>query len=172
MSASTPKRAADGGGSASPAFELVFRPSVELISVVRRFVAEFYERTLDDLEIASRLALATHELLENAAKYSADGETKLYVRVDRADGSVVVRTENRATTTQIDALREWFSEFEAAGDADTIYAEMIRRTAARKSGSGGLGLARIWSESEMAIDLAVEADRVRIQASGKLSSAG
>ncbi len=48
--------------------ELRFSPSPELIPVVRRFVSAFYERLLSQADAASRLALATHELLENTCK--------------------------------------------------------------------------------------------------------
>ena len=49
-----------------PYFHLVFRPNIKLVSTVRRFTGEFYRRVLVDQELASRLALATHEMLENA----------------------------------------------------------------------------------------------------------
>ena len=41
---------------------------------------------------------------------------------------------------------------------------MLHRTAALTSGSGGLGLARIWAESNMAIRLEVTGDQVAIHA--------
>ena len=52
-----------------PYFHLVFRPNIKLVSTVRRFTGEFYRRVLVDQDLASRLALATHEMLENAVTY-------------------------------------------------------------------------------------------------------
>jgi hypothetical protein len=155
-----------------PSFELVFRPSVQLISLVRRFVEDFYQNVLADDAAASRLALATHELLENAAKYSTDGSASLYVEVDTTGGAVLVRTTNRATTEQIDRLRAAFAEIEAARDVDSLYAETIRRTALLERGSGGIGLARILAEGDMAMELCVEEDRVAIGARGVITAAG
>jgi hypothetical protein len=152
----------------APSFELLFRPSVELISVVRSFVADFYARVVQDPDAAYRIALSTHELLENVAKYSTDGETTLFVECE-AD-SVSVRTINRASAERIALLEQAFAEMSEATTADTMYIAAMRRSAARASGSGGLGLARIWAEGEMKLTLVVEADRVEIRASGKITS--
>lgn len=153
----------------APSFELTFRPSVDLIPVVRRFVADFYIQVTNE-DAASRLALATHELLENAAKYSSDGTAVLEVLVDPAIKTVRIRIRNRATPERIRLLRECFDEIRASPNAGTLYAEMLRRTALRATGSGGLGLARIWAESDMTIELQVEGDRVEIHAEGLIDS--
>jgi hypothetical protein len=151
----------------APSFELRFRPSTDLISVVRGFVEEFYMKVMDDPGVASRLALATHELLENAAKYSTDGEAAIHVEVRRS--TVYVRACNRAAPAQIDLLRRCFDEISAAPNARELYARMLQRTAVLASGSGGVGLARIWAESEMAIRLEVTGDQVAIHAEGALA---
>jgi hypothetical protein len=151
---------------AAPSFELRFRPSATLITVVRRFVEEFYMKVMDDRDVASRLALTTHELLENAAKYSTDGEASLQVVARR--GRVHVLASNRAAPAQIDLLRKYFEEIGAAPDARELYARMLQRTAVLSSGSGGLGLARIWAESEMAVRLEVTGDQVEIHAEGTI----
>jgi hypothetical protein len=155
----------------SPSFQIVFRPSAHLISLVRSFVADFYQKVIDDRSLASRLALTTHELLENSAKYSTDGATTLYVEVDPTDGHVLLQTANRATPTQVEALKGWFAEIAAAPDVAALYADMVRRTAVLKTGSGGLGLARILAEGDMSMDLTVEGDRVLITARGSISTA-
>jgi hypothetical protein len=153
-----------------PSFELFFRPSIELISVTRRFVAEFYREVLDDSNASDRIALTTHELLENAAKYSTDGTAALYVEVDRSTRSVLVRATNRATPEQIAKLRDWFGAIAAAPDADSLYASVIQTTAKQTSGSGGIGLARIWAESQMSLQLKVDGDSVAVLARGRFGS--
>src|SRR5580704_12744913 len=106
-------------GSA-PSFELTFRPSIDLITIVRRFVADFYLKVTQDEDAASRLAVATHELLENAAKYSIDGAAELEVRVDPDGGTVNVRMSNRAAPAQIQLLRARFDEIAAAPNAAAL----------------------------------------------------
>src|SRR5580658_9449719 len=89
-------------------FELNFKPNVALVSVVRRFVTEFYQRFLSDPDGTSRVALATHELLENAVKYSKDGETTIRIDVDtnQTPKQVRIKLRNRAAPEHIAAIRE------------------------------------------------------------------
>src|SRR5260370_19276427 len=83
-----------------PSFELLFRPSVNLIHVVRCFVTDFYAKVVVEPDTVQRLALATHELLENAHKYSNDGDVALFVECDIESGAVSARTMNRASTAR------------------------------------------------------------------------
>jgi two-component sensor histidine kinase len=147
----------------TPSFQLVFRPSVELISIVRRFVSEFYEQVVADADAAGRLALATHELLENAAKYTTSGETSLHVELDRVAGAVSVRTRNRTDPARIAVLRRRFDESAAVSDPTVFYNMVLRRSVLEKEGSG-LGLARIRAEGEMDLTLVITSDVVEIHA--------
>jgi hypothetical protein len=158
-----------GRSKSIPSFDLLFRPSIELITLVRRFVADFYTQVVQDQDTASRLALTTHELLENAVKYSTDGEAALYVELDPTAGTVAVRTRNRATDEQIVRVRRTFAEISAAPDAAGLYTTLLHRSAIA-TGSGGLGLARIWAESDMELKLVISDDTVEIQARGKIAA--
>jgi hypothetical protein len=167
-----PPTSGAGTPARAPSFELVFRPSAELISVVRCFVSDFYAGIVVDPDTTSRLALATHELLENAAKYSSDGETCLRVEIDRVLGTVAVRARNRADRERIAALKCTFDEIASAVDAAALYSQMLRKSAVSTSRTGGLGLARIWAESEMSLKLSLDDDKVEILASGRIASKG
>jgi hypothetical protein len=149
-----------------PAYmELNFRPNVQLVSVVRRFVSEFYERVLGDAEGVARVALATHELLENAVKYSVDGATTVSIECTIHHNEpvpVTVRLKNRAEQRHIDALREILAGVEEAPDPFTFYQTMIARTARRRDGSG-LGLARICAEADMRLRCRVDGDLLALE---------
>ena len=145
-----------------PYFHLSFRPNIKLVSTVRRFTAEFYKRVLADQELSSRLALATHELLENAVAYALDGETA--VRIELDDETLWIKTWNRTTPERITALRGLIDEMNSKADPDEFYQSQLQNTAKRTDGSG-LGLGRIRSEAEMNVSYEIENDRVCIVAS-------
>jgi anti-sigma regulatory factor (Ser/Thr protein kinase) len=144
--------------------ELQLRPSAKLISVMRRLVSDLLHDLLRDSDDAWRVALATHELVENAARHSLDGEISVTIDV-LGDGErhlLTVKTQNRASAEQRETLEMHLKELEAASGADEHYLSVMRRTARRES---GLGLARVWAEAEMAVTGAFEGDEVCILAS-------
>lgn len=133
-------------------FELSFSPNVKLITTVRKFVGDFYDRVLGDPEVTGRLVVATHELLENAVRYSVDGKSSIRIGVSRegANVRVAIITENRTDQAHIDELEALLAEMRASTDRSSLYQTLLTRSATREHGSG-LGLGRIHAESEMDI---------------------
>ena len=131
-------------------FELSFSPNVTLVGTVRRFVGDFYTRIIEDADVTSRLAVATHELLENAVRYSADGNTTVRVGVKRTPGEmrITIDTRNRAKAPNLEVLRGTLAEVVESTDHEQLYQAMMRRSAKRTDGSG-LGLrARLRGRAE------------------------
>jgi hypothetical protein len=149
---------------AVPCFTLSFRPNTALVSSVRRFVAEFYENWLTP-DLTSQVALASHELLENAVQHSSDGETEVHIEIALlGEGrTVCIRTRNAASPENLDVLRAAFAELESATDPEAYYQAMMQRTLKRTDGSG-LGLARIRAETSLAMTLDIADGQVSISA--------
>jgi len=145
--------------------ELMFRPQVELISIVRRFVWDYCGQLVGDADVASRLALATHELLENATKYSSTGESRLRVQIDRGPSTcrLSVRTWNEALPIEIESLKQACSSVSNARDAFDHYQRRIRETL-KNGARSELGLARIRAEADLMLACQVEGDVVCVTA--------
>jgi two-component sensor histidine kinase len=153
-------------------FELSFSPNARLVSPVRRFVSEFYSHALGDADVTSRLAIATHELLENAVRYSLDGNTSIRIGLSRQPEGVrvTIDTRNRAPGGHIESLRGILDELCSAADPARHFQVMMRRISKRTEGSG-LGLGRVRAESGMAMEYRIDGDTVMLRAHAKFDVA-
>jgi hypothetical protein len=150
-----------------PFVQVSFRPNVKLISTVRKFTEEFYQRLLDDRAISEKVALATHELLENAVAYASDGDTS--IRVEMGDDELTIKTWNRTSPERQAALVALIGELEKVSDPDAHYQRVMNHTAYRTDGSG-LGLIRIMAEAEMKLGVEVQQDGISVIARTKISA--
>jgi hypothetical protein len=147
-------------------FELEFTPNIRLVPIVRRFVSDFYGEVFDDAEVVSRLALATHELMENAVRHNSGGEARLVVELRDVEGEkrISVRISNPAWPEDIDRLSRLMDAMGQAPDPMQFYLQLMGQTARQEEGSG-LGLTRIRVEGEMQLSHIVQGQRVEITAS-------
>ena len=137
---------------------------IGMASVVRRFVETVAERlgVSDDASVG--IALATHELCENVAKYGVGcrGTVCLDVRRDADGARIVLSVTSEAHPNDIDGLKQRFREMEKAPDPMTYYVALMGKEAPK--GESGLGLARIRAEADMTLGLAVDAGLVTVSA--------
>jgi anti-sigma regulatory factor (Ser/Thr protein kinase) len=147
-------------------FELEFTPNLRLVPIVRRFVSDFYGEVFEDPEIISRLALATHELMENSVRHNSGGEARLTVELRDVAGEkhISVRIGNPAWPENIAKLRRLMEAIEQAPDVFQFYLQLMGQTARQAEGSG-LGLTRIRAEGEMLLSHTVQGQWVEITAS-------
>lgn len=149
-------------------FELRFSPSFALVSTVRRFVSEFYIEVTGDRDLAHNLAMATHELLENALRYSSDGRSELWIALRRSGAQVhsTIQTKNRANADRIGLVRKALDEVIEASDPNELYNRLVRRAAKRRDGGSGLGLGRIRAEADLSIEYTILDDTLTLTAQG------
>lgn len=147
-------------------FELKFTPNIRLVPIVRRFVSDFYGEVFEDPEIISRVALATHELMENAIRHNSGGEAHLMVELRDVAGAkhISVRIGNPAWPENIARVGELLDAMEQAPDVFQFYVQLMGQTARQPEGSG-LGLTRIRAEGEMQLSHTVQGQWVEITAS-------
>ncbi len=151
---------------------LEFRPHRELVSRARVFVSDLYDGVLRDPDAVSRVALATHELLENVVKYSLDGRSHFTIDIAGVgtDRWLRIRVRNKTTPEHARDVGRVLDEIGRAGDPAVMYQHFLRRCVAEEQGSG-LGLARIVAEAELQVHCAIEGDEVTIIAEGPVSLA-
>lgn len=149
----------------NPFLQICFRPTVATINEARRLVAALYTPLVSDADIAQRVAMTTHELLENALKYSMDGTTVLRIELSHEKGprTITVETRNQISAERKAGLTEVFEEMRRFGDANEFYQYAMKRTRTIRHGSG-LGLARIWAEAEMELTNSYAGDEARVVA--------
>ena len=150
--------------SPSLSFGLQIQPQPRMVSIVRRFVEESFEKLVGDPDAVFRVSLAVHELLENAAKYSVGEKTGLAVYFESTGQAASVTLTNQTTPEHIERLRACIAEIQDSPEPFLLYQTLMRRTFGIQEESG-LGLTRIRAEGELDLSLEIEGSTVTIVAS-------
>ena len=140
--------------------EVSAAPLWGLIPQTRRFVAAFCDRELGQPDLSGRVSLTTHELLENAVRYSAGGTILLRVEIARRQIEVFVQNDAAAKDTA--RLKQVINELSANDPSEYYQTRMAVN--ARQQGAAGLGLARIAAEAGMRLSARIQGPSVRITA--------
>lgn len=148
---------------------LRLEPSWLFVDEIRRFVESFCAAACPGAEREEQLALAAHELVQNALSYACAPGVELRCEVDGVAGSVRVSVTNAAEPEQADRLRARVAEVSGYPDALTGYVAAMRKAPHER---GGLGLARVRFEASLDLAVDVDRDRVTVHAAGPLAPAG
>jgi anti-sigma regulatory factor (Ser/Thr protein kinase) len=137
----------------------------ELIDDIRRFVESFCAAACPGSDREAQVALAAHELVQNAISNATEPGVELALEVDAAQARVSIAVSNHCADEQLLELRERIRL--AKADPDPLAAYLAAMHAAPRS-RGGLGLARIRYESELELTVEQRGDRVTVIAAGPL----
>ena len=148
-------------------FELDCTIALEDVSEVRRLVERLHLRLGSNETDAARIAMTTHELLENAIKFSLDGTACIRIEVTDA-AEVKIFTRNRASADDREVLAVLAAELASAVDPMAFYVSLMTRAPSKR---GGLGLGRIAAEGDMAIGFVFHDDVVEVHASSGFAAA-
>ena len=146
---------------------LRMEPSWVVVDDIRRFVAKFCQNACPEAEREDQVALAAHELVQNAISNAVTPEIEMKLELDRSHEWVVVSVSNDARADQIEVLRMRLDRMLAHASPLEGYVAAMREDPESR---GGIGLARI--RFEAALDLALEVDgaRVTMRAAGPFAA--
>jgi anti-sigma regulatory factor (Ser/Thr protein kinase) len=152
--------------------ELALTVSPRSVSGVRRFVeglvAEAAEGFGADPDLAARVALTVHELLENVALYAQHRHGTLCLAATEPERGrrLTITVTNSATPAHVARLKHALRDAGDGSDGMAHYLSLMRQTVGRDQ--SGLGLARIRAEADMLLSLSIEEDEVSVSASTAL----
>lgn len=145
---------------------LRMQPSWVVIDDIRRFVETFCASACPGADREGQLALAAHELIQNAICNAATEDVELELEVDRGHERVRVSVSNVARPDQIEVLRERLARAQADPNPLQAYVAAMRESPHSR---GGIGLARIRFEAALELALEIHGETVTIHARGPLS---
>jgi anti-sigma regulatory factor (Ser/Thr protein kinase) len=141
-------------------------PPWVFIDEIRRFTESFSACACPGADREAQVALAVHELMQNAVPHSLGEEVELVLEVSRDQDAVSIRVTNRCTDADYEDLRERIDHMNQEPDALAHYVRTMRDHPSHTR--GGLGLARVRFEAQLDISVRREAGRVTVEAFGPL----
>ena len=141
-------------------------PPWVFIDELRRFTESFCACACPGQDREAQVALAVHELMQNAVPQAHGEEVELMLEVSRERDVVAIRVSNRCSDEDYEALRARIQNMNEEPDALSHYVQMMREQPA--SARGGLGLARVRFEAQLEISVRREAGRAIVEACGPL----
>jgi len=132
----------------------------DLLTPVHAFVEAFASKRFRPT-LAQAIALATHELLENALAYgSVSGDVTF--ELSEGGQQLVLEVENDAVGPRITSLRSRVDALKV--NAEATYLDEMQRAMTGRGPRATLGLARVCHEAKMQVDVEVDDKRVRVTA--------
>jgi len=141
-------------------------PPWVFIDEIRRFVESFCACACPGQDREAQVALAVHELMQNAIPHAHGDEVELWLEVGRDADRIAIRVTNPCGEPDFEALRERVDKMNREPDALAHYVKTMREHPA--VARGGLGLARVRFEAQLDITVRREAGRVIVEAAGPL----
>jgi anti-sigma regulatory factor (Ser/Thr protein kinase) len=141
-------------------------PPWVFIDELRRFTESFCACACPGQDREAQVALAVHELMQNAVPQAHGEEVELMLEVSRERDVVAIRVSNRCSDDDFDALRARVEKMNSEPDALAHYVQTMKENPATTR--GGLGLARVRFEAQLEISVRREAGRAIVEACGPL----
>lgn len=147
----------------SAAIDVKFTAEERCLRHVRLSIVSFVMVMTENRDLASRVAMAAAELVENAVKYTTSPTLhfRLSARISDGVSSFKLETENDASPESIQTLQRLLEEV-GRGDGMNAYMRFLRAVPEKAAGASQLGLARIRYEGQMSLAAKVDGTRLRM----------
>ena len=147
--------------------ELGFGNNWKYVTSIRTFIQNFICISLNSIENADKISLASSELVENAIKYSSrdDIPIRFKLTIGKAGSEVRLRMEvqNHSTDENIEIIKVEFDKIMKNSPYEA-YLKKVEEIAARDDGKTMLGLARIRYETGCELNIKIENTILTIEA--------
>src|SRR5512133_544349 len=142
------------------------KPPWVFIDEIRRFVESFCACACTGANRESQLALAVHELMQNAVPHSHDEQVDLVLQVQAETDHVEVSVTNCCTDSEYKAIHDRIAKMNSEPDALRHYVTAMKESPANVR--GGLGLARVRFEAQLELSVSRSPGHVTVHATGPL----
>jgi hypothetical protein len=127
--------------------DVAFSRNWNTIPLAMDFFTDFARTRMDECEETYKVGTAVSELLENAVKYSHKPGIRIILNKKRKDNTINLKVYNFAERKHAKRLIGRIKEINER-DSLSFYLERMRESVKNKEESAGLGLARVYHETE------------------------
>lgn len=147
---------------------LRMKPPWVFVDEIRRFVESFCSCACPGQSRESQVALAVHELMQNAIPQAGGEDVDLTLQVDPQANRIEVAVSNPCSEEQFQDLHARVERLNSEPDALRSYLRAMSEAPATTR--GGLGLARVRFEAQLELSVQREGRRVCVLARGLLNA--
>ena len=147
---------------------LRMKPPWVFMDEIRRFVESFCACACPGQSREAQIALAVHELMQNAIPQAGGEDVDLTLQVDPAANRIEIAVSNPCADGPFQELQARVERLNAEPDALRSYLKAMQESPTNTR--GGLGLARIRFEAQLELAVLREGRRVTVLARGPLDA--
>lgn len=147
---------------------LRMKPPWVFVDEIRRFVESFCACACPGQQREAQVALAVHELMQNAIPQAGGEDVDLTLQVDPVANRIEVAVSNPCSDEQFHDLLARVERLNSEPDALRSYLRAMSE--APSAARGGLGLARVRFEAQLELSVLREGRRVTVLGRGPLDA--
>jgi anti-sigma regulatory factor (Ser/Thr protein kinase) len=145
---------------------LRMKPPWVFVDEIRRFVESFCSCACPGQSREAQVALAVHELMQNAIPHAGGESVDLTLQVDPVADRIEIAVSNPATEEQFQDFKGRLDRINQ--EPDPLQSYLRAMAEAPMNQRGGLGLARVRFEAQLELSITREGNRITVLAWGRL----